>query len=140
VSTRGRWADERAGGGRCDPGQQAAWILVGGPQAAKAIGKDPLLWEAVCATVEVGPLKDDELLRAVRSMHDLFAGADTAVLAKIDNQLCRGVLGRWARYLQHALHLRDRLLAAGRERPVLDQTFASAVTATMPATLLAKRK
>lgn len=25
------------------PGQQAAWILVGGPQAAKAIGKDPLL-------------------------------------------------------------------------------------------------
>jgi len=122
------------------PGQQAAWILVGGPQAAKAIGKDPLLWEAVCATVEVTPLKDDDLLRAVRAMHDLFAGADTTVLAKIDNQLCRGVLGRWARYLQHALHLRDRLLEAGRERPVLDQTFASAVTATMPATLLAKRK
>ncbi|MBN1093445.1 hypothetical protein JKP75_13255 [Blastococcus sp. TML/M2B] len=121
------------------PGQQAAWFLLGGPQAAKAIGRDPLLWDAICATVEVAPLTDEVLLRALRGMHDLFAGADTDLLTEIDTRVCHGVLGRWSRFLQHAIHLRDQAVALGRERPVLDRPFAKAVLASMPATVLKKR-
>jgi hypothetical protein len=120
-------------------GQQAAWFLVGGPHAAKAIGKDPLLWNAICATVEVTPLKGDDLFRALQGMHDLFLGAGTDLLAEIDSRVCRGVLGYWSRFLQHAIHLRDRLVAEGHDRPVLDRTFTKAVVASMPATTLKKK-
>ncbi len=121
------------------PGQQAAWFLVGGPQAAKAIGKDPLLWDAICATVEVTPLKGEDLFRALQSMHDLFLGAGPDLLAEIDDRVCHGILGRWSRFLQHAIHLRDRLVATGHDRPVLDRTFTKAVIASMPATALKKK-
>jgi hypothetical protein len=90
-------------------GQQASYFLLGGPQAAKAIGKDPLLWDAICSTVEITPLKDDDLLRALH-------------------------------FLQHAIHLRDRLAAQGLDRPVLDRTFAKAVLQSMPATTLKRKK
>ncbi len=121
------------------PGQQAAWFLVGGPQAAKAIGKDPLLWDAICATVEVSPLKGEDLFRALQGMHDLFLGAGTDLLVEIDDRVCHGILGRWSRVLQHAIHLRDRLVANGYDRPVLNRTFTKAVLASMPATALKKK-
>jgi hypothetical protein len=121
------------------PGQQAAWFLVGGPQAAKAIGKDPLLWDAICATVEVTPLKGEHLFRALQGMHDLFLGAGPDLLAEIDDRVCHGILGRWSRFLQHAIHLRDRLADSGHDRPVLDRTFTKAVIASMPATALKKK-
>jgi hypothetical protein len=110
------------------------------PAGAKAIGKDPLLWDAVCATVEVGPLKGEDLFRALRGMHDLLLGADTDLLAEIDDRFFHGVLGRWSRFLQHALHLRDQAVANGHAHPVLDRQFAKAVLASMPATALTKRK
>jgi hypothetical protein len=120
-------------------GQQAAWFLVGGPQAAKAIGRDPLLWNAICATVEVTPLTGEDLFRALQGMHHLFLGAGTDLLAEIDDRVCHGVLGRWSRFLQHAIHLRDRLADGGHDRPVLDRTFTKAVIASMPATALKKK-
>jgi hypothetical protein len=121
-------------------GQQASYFLLGGPQAAKAIGKDPLLWDAICSTVEITPLKDGDLLRALQGMHDLFLGAEADLLAEIDARVCRGVLGYWSRFLQHAIHLRDRLAAQGLDRPVLDRTFAKAVLQSMPATTLKRKK
>jgi hypothetical protein len=90
--------------------------------------------------VEITPLKDDDLLRALRSMHDLFLGADADLLAEIDARVCRGVLGYWSRFLQHAIHLRDRLAVQGLDRPVLDRTFAKAVLQSMPATTLKRKK
>lgn len=121
------------------PGQQSAYFLVGGPGTGKAIGRDPVLWEAVCTTLEVTPLTGEDLFRALQSMHELFLGAGTELLAEIDSRVCHGLLGHWARFLQHAVHLRDRLVASGHDQPVLDRTFARAVLQTMPTTTLRKK-
>jgi hypothetical protein len=72
-------------------------------------------------------------------MHDLFLGADRDLLAEIDDKVCHGVIEHWARFLQHTVHLRDRLIADGHDRPVLDRQFARAVIQTMPTTTLKKK-
>jgi hypothetical protein len=122
------------------PGQQAAFFLVGGPGTPKTIGKDPLLWDATCATVEVRPLEGEALVRVLQSMHDLFLGAGADLLTEIDTRVCHGVIGYWRRFLQHALHLRAQLVEAGHNAPVLDRTFTRAVIASMPATAMRVRK
>jgi DNA transposition AAA+ family ATPase len=120
--------------------QQAAYFLVGGPDTAKAVGKDPLLWASICSTVEVTPLTGEDLFRTLQSMHALFLGAGTELLAEIDSKVCHGVIGHWARFLQHALHLRDQIVANGNDQPVLNRKFARAVIQTMPATTLKQKK
>jgi hypothetical protein len=113
-----------------------AWtmVLIGGPQTGKAIALDPLLRGAVASTVEVKPLNGTELMDALQSMHPMLLGAGTELLSEIDSRVCHGLLGDWARFLQHAIHLRDRITARGDDPPVLDRHFAKAVLAAMPTT------
>jgi hypothetical protein len=117
------------------PGAQWSLFLVGGPGTVPAVTQDGLLREAICQTITVQPLKGETLIRALQDMHDLYLGAGTELLAIIDQKVCHGRLAAWVRFLQHAIHLRDRVAAAGRPAPVLDLTFAKAVIAHLPTTM-----
>lgn len=112
----------------------AAWtlLLLGGPGTSRAVAASARLTGDVLATVEVHPLTGDELITAVRGMHQLFAMADQPLLQLIDRDLCHGLLKQWARFLQIALSLRERAVHAGKQAPVLDVTLARAVTTLMP--------
>ena len=116
------------------PGHAWSLFLIGGPRTGAAISRDPLLRGAVTATVEVKPLKGDELLGVLQSMHPLFLGAGVELLTEIDSRVCHGLLRNWARFLQHAIHLRDLVTAHGSDAPVLDRRFAKAVVQSLPTT------
>jgi hypothetical protein len=111
-------------------------FLLGGPSTVTAVNRDPLLTGQVCATVAVRPLKGDQLIRVLQDSHQMLLGAGPDLLALIDRVACHGVLQRWARFLQHALHLREKLIAAGRDAPVLTHDFARAVLRSLPDTIL----
>jgi hypothetical protein len=114
------------------PGATWTLLLLGGPDTARIIATDANLRGDVLAAVAVEPLKGEDLLYAVRAMHQLFNMADEELLKIIDTKLCGGLLKNWARFLQIALDLRDRAIGAGRDTPVLDVDFARAVTMLMP--------
>lgn len=116
------------------PGHSWSMVMVGGPSTGKAIARDAELRDAVASTVEVKPLTGMDLMAALQSMHPMLLGAGPDLLTEIDRRVCHGLLGHWARFLQCAFHLRDRLAARGGEAPVLDRTFAKAVIAALPTT------
>lgn len=116
------------------PDHRWSLFLVGGPATGAALERDPLLREAVAATVEAKPLRGDELIRVLQNMHQMFLGAGADLLTEIDTRVCHGIFGHWARFLQHALHLRDLIAARGDDPPVLDRRFAKAVLQSMPTT------
>ena len=91
---------------------------------------DPLLTGAVCATVEVTPLKGDELIRVLQDSHQMLLGAGVALLREIDYKVCHGVLAHWARFLQHAPSRSCRAamdFAGRRNRFLLQRRYATAI-------------
>ncbi len=114
-------------------------ILEGGNGTGHAIEREALLRGRVASTVRVLPLQGRQLLDALQAMHLLFLGADTDLLIEIDTRVCHGNLRHWARFLQVAIHLRDRATANGKQTPVLDRAFAKAVLASLPTFMTKKR-
>ena len=72
-------------------------------------------------------------------MHMMFLGADSDRLIEIDTRVCHGVIRHWSRFLQVAIHLRDRAVANGKDAPVLDRAFVKAVLASLPSIMTKKR-
>jgi hypothetical protein len=116
------------------PNRRWALILVGDEGTSAVVGRDSLLLDDLAEEVAVTPLKGAELTGALQSMHMLFLGADPALLEEIDSRVCHGNLGRWSRFLQHAIARRDEVVAQGGDSPVLTRTFAKAVLARLPRT------
>jgi hypothetical protein len=122
----------------CRPSGKAAVFLVGGTNAIKAVGRDSLLADAVAITVPVERLTGDDLTRTLQAMHTMLLGAGVELLTAIDSTACHGLILNWARFLQHALDLRAKAVANGKDAPVLDRKFARAVMHSLPRTMLAK--
>jgi DNA transposition AAA+ family ATPase len=122
----------------CRPTGKAAVFLVGGTNALKAVGRDALLADAIAATVSVERLTGDDLTKALQSMHIMLLGAGNELLTAIDSTACHGLMLNWARFLQHALDLREKAVSKGKVAPVLDLKFARAVMHSLPRTMLAK--
>jgi len=114
-------------------------IIEGGKGTVTAVEREALLRGRIASTIKVQPLQGRHLLDALQNMHEMFLGADSDLLIEIDTRVCHGVLRHWSRFLQVAVHLRDRAIANGKEAPVLDRTFAKAVLAFLPGTMTKKR-
>jgi DNA transposition AAA+ family ATPase len=114
------------------PGATWSLVLIGNTGTAHAIARDHFLADAVGATVKVAPLAGKDLLDTLQGMHQMLLGADPELLLEINDKLCKGHLGAWARFLQKAIDLRDLAVGGGQDAPVLNRTFARAVIATMP--------
>lgn len=105
-------------------------VLIGSHDVARASTTSARLRGDIIATVEVHPLKGDDLIKALRGMHPIFALSDPSLLKLIDSDYCFGLLGRWGDFLQIALHLTNSGDPASP--PVaIDLTLAKAVTALM---------
>lgn len=114
-------------------------IIEGGNGTINAVEREALLRGRIASTVRVHPLQGRDLLDALRAMHVMFLGADSDLLIEIDNRVCHGVIRHWSRFLQVAIHLRDRAAANGKDAPVLDRAFAKAVLASLPSIMTKKR-
>jgi hypothetical protein len=120
----------------------ATWalVLLGGPKAVRAITTSAALRGDVIAAVEILPLTGDELLRAVRGLHQLFLTPPDELILTVDMHVCRGRMKNWARFLQGALYLRRLATDRGEEPPTLDVDLAKAVVALMPTLKTPKRR
>ncbi len=49
------------------------------------------------------------------------------------------VIGHWSRFLQVAIHRRDRAVSNGKDALVLDRAFAKAVLASLPINMTKQR-
>ncbi|RYP86866.1 hypothetical protein EKO23_07790 [Nocardioides guangzhouensis] len=114
----------------------ATWalILIGDSTVGTALQRDPLLAHAITGTVEVRPLADRDMLRVLQDLHPLFLNADPRLLQAIDNQVCKGNLDRWVRFLDRALWLADHQPTDPDQAPRLDKPLAQAVIAQLTKT------
>ena len=117
------------------PGAQWSLILIGDTTVGTALQRDPLLAHAITGTVEVRPLTDIDLLPVLQGLHPLLLNADPRLLQAINNQVCKGNLAHWTRFLDRALWLTDRQPhGTATEGPRLDKHLAQAVIAQLPQT------
>jgi hypothetical protein len=115
------------------PGAQWSLILIGDTTVGSALQRDPLLAHAITGTVEVRPLTDRDLLPVLQGLHPLLLNADPRLLQAIDNQVCKGNLAYWTRFLDRALWLTDHQpQGTATEAPRLDKHLAQAVIAQLP--------
>lgn len=120
----------------------ATWtlVLLGGPDTVRTITTSAALRGEVIAAVEILPLTGDELLHAVRGLHQLFLIPPDELIRAVDKQVCRGLLKNWARFLQAALYLRRLATDRGEVPPPLDVELTKAIVTLMPTLKTPKRR
>ncbi|WP_056920589.1 ATP-binding protein [Phycicoccus sp. Soil802] len=121
---------------------QAAWtlVLLGPPETIRAVTVSAGLRGEIIATVEVKHLSGADLHTAVGSLHPIFLLAGADLITLIDQQVCKGRLKNWARFLQAALYVQRQETAAGRDPRPFDVDFTRDVIKHMPDLTPRKRR
>lgn len=122
------------------PGAQWSMVLVGPTESMRAIRTSAALRGEILSWVEVPPLRGKDLLTAVGSLHPLFLLADADLILRIDEQVCKGLIKNWARFLQIALQLRQRRTDAGLEPEDFNVLFVKDVIGRLPMLPSPKRR
>lgn len=113
------------------PDTRWALVLVGSDTLERASTTSARLRGDILTTMEIHPLKGEELLRALRAMHACFGISDPKLLRLIDHEYCFGLLRRWAVFLQHALDLENATDPESKP-PEITLDLARAATSLMP--------
>lgn len=122
------------------PGAQWSMVLVGPTESMRAIRTSAALRGEILSWVEAPPLRGKDLLTAVGSLHPLFLLADVDLILRIDEQVCKGLIKNWARFLQIALQLRQRRTDAGLGPEDFDVPFVKEVIGRLPLLPSPKRR
>lgn len=111
------------------PDADWALVFVGGQDAARSLHSQKQLESRVARWQRFEPMRGDELIRSLRSYHEIFQFAPAELLLEIDKVHAHGRWRNWARFLQTALILQKK---SGHD--VLDRRFAAAVIHATKAT------
>lgn len=114
------------------PGASWTLVLLGPPETIRGVTVSAGLRGEIIASVEVKTLTGADLRTAVGSLHPMFLLAEADLITLIDQQVCRGRLKIWARFLQAALYIQRLQTDSGRDPRPFDVDFTRDVIKRMP--------
>lgn len=102
-----------------DPRRQSAMLLVGGDGCWDVLSREPMLRSRVFRRVLFAPLPCEEMVRAMRGYHPIYADVDVELLRFVDLHCGHGNFRNWASFTLTATDL-----CAEVGRPRIDEQIA----------------
>lgn len=91
-----------------DPRTRFALLFVGGAGCYEVLRREPMLDSRIYAHQRFGALTPEEVFALLPGYHRIYAGADRALLALVDEVCAHGNFRSWARFTHHAARLTER--------------------------------